>query len=192
MTYLLALDPGLDATGWALFERPAERPRTLQGYDTSLINSGVVTTKPTDQPDHIAIPARADALAGQLAEQLSIYEGLRTASLRVAIETPAIFGPYRRKGPDRGRLALGMARSMAALWYVIGRLEGHFHAGGARIDRVRAAGAKVFHHTTILQLWPHLPTTKTGPSEDHRDAVALGLRWMESNPQPRRATALTP
>lgn len=188
-TYLLALDPGLDATGWALFERPAERPRTLQGYATSLLHSGVVTTKPINLPDHVGIPARADALVRQL--DLTIYGRIDPGILSVAIETPAIFGPYRRQGPDRGRRALEMARAMAALWYVIGRLEGHFLAADANIDRLKAAGTKAVHHTTILQIWPHLPTTRTGPSEDHRDAVALGLRWLETNPVPRLTHART-
>lgn len=36
----------------------------------------------------------------------------------------------------------------------------------------------------LLKIWPELPATKTGPSEDRRDAVLLGLRWMETHQLP--------
>ncbi|MDX2058703.1 MAG: hypothetical protein SFV24_12940 [Gemmatimonadales bacterium] len=94
------------------------------------------------------------------------------------IETPAIFGPYSRKGSDRRKLALGMADSMAMLWYVIGRLDSWLGMNGTRVVRVKASGGKSDHHRTVQVIWPHLPTTKTGPAEDQRDAVWLGLRYL--------------
>ena len=99
----------------------------------------------------------------------------------VVLETPAIFGPYRSRAQNkqqRQEKALGMARSMAALWYVIGRLEGFYQASAATVASVPASGDKVEHHRTVLRLWPHLPATKTGPSEDQRDAVSQGLRFL--------------
>lgn len=178
---ILSLDPGLDCTGWALFRWPVSRPGTLGDYRPTLLASGAVTTPPDSRPDHESIPARADALLEALAGTI---EGRAPAPpSAMVIETPAIFGPYGSRGPahERGNKALGMARSMACLWYIIGRLEGQFH-GVARIHRLKAGGKKSDHHQVVLRIWSELPATKTGPSEDRRDAVWLGLRWMEGHP----------
>jgi hypothetical protein len=170
---LLALDPGLDATGWALFQPPGQRLATLQGYTPCLLASGVVVTKPDSRPDRIQVPARADAVVAGVHADVGRILGPGDV---VVIETPAIYGPYASRGPDRGAKALGMARSMAVLWYLIGRLEGFFDL--AEIHLIPAAGRKQDHHQLVRSLWPQLPKTKTGPAEDHRDAVWLGLRYM--------------
>lgn len=175
---VLALDPGLDATGWALFDAAYSGARaTLQEYRAGLIASGVIQTKPLPAvPDYLDVPGRARYLVGTLATVAEVAPGDL-----VVIETPAIFGPYRSRAVgkvDRGAKALAMARAMAVLWYVIGRLEGHFAARGLAVEPVPAAGAKEDHSTTVLALWPQLPKTKTGPAADHRDAVHLGLRFL--------------
>ncbi len=170
--YVLALDPGLDATGWARYRVPdgAEPITMINDYRPYLLESGVIKTKPREGPDFQTIPRRVDELIRQLPAG--------GTACHVVIEVPTIFGPYARKGANRGALALGMARSMASLWYVIGALTGAYKARGSILVHLPAAGEKGGHHRLVLRLWPELPTTKTGPAEDHRDAVYLGLRFL--------------
>lgn len=177
--WLLAIDPGLDATGWAVFDCPEGPVPLLDDYAPYLVGSGAVTSEPERgrgrlrAPDHVSVPRR-------LSELVAGLEALWPAGPEdvVVLETPAIFGPYNSRGANRAEKALAMARSMAVLWYTIGRLEGHYRGRGARVVSVPAAGKKEDHHATVLRLWPDIPATKSGPAVDRRDAVSLGLRGL--------------
>jgi hypothetical protein len=177
---ILALDPGLDCTGWAVFRTPAHHLATLQDYAPCLVGSGYVQTKPDSRPDHLQIPARVDQMVSELKRSIDAVYSLGMFGPIVGdvvlIEVPAIYGPYASRGPQRQAKALGMARSMAVLWYTIGRLEGTFGTT-AQVIPIKASGDKRGNHATVLMLWPDLPT-RTRPSEDQRDAVSLGLRYL--------------
>ena len=177
---ILALDSGLDCTGWALFTAPGQPLATLQGYAPCLVASGYETTKPDSRPDHIQIPARVTLLVTSLEAALWRTPPLDDKLTTALIEVPSAFGPYASRGPQRQEKALGMARSMACLWYTIGRLEGWLAATypPIRIVSIKAAGQKTANHAMVRVVWPHLPTVKTGPGADQLDAVYLGLRYL--------------
>lgn len=177
---ILSLDSGLDCVGWALFTAPGQPLATLQAHAPYLLASGYVTTKPDSRPDHIQIPARVTLLVSSLAAAVWRTTPLDDKLDTAIIEVPSAFGPYASRGPDRRQKALGMARSMACLWYTIGRLEGWLAATypPIRIISLKAAGQKAANHAMVRVVWSHLPTVKTGPGADQLDAVYLGLRYL--------------
>jgi Holliday junction resolvasome RuvABC endonuclease subunit len=106
--YLLAIDPGLDVTGWALFKTNGHRPATLNDALTRLCDSGQLITAPHE------------TLSFRLAH-LSVEVG-HLAALRdpgwVAVEMPAYAGAYsggRERQVSVGKLYMAIGAILAAL-----------------------------------------------------------------------------
>lgn len=175
MSLLLAVDPGLDACGWAIYALPATRGPKVT-YQTWLKGSGTIKTAPGTGTDLGDIQTRVDTIRDGLLGLVAAY-GLETGlgeDAAVVLEVPSAFGPYANKGPDRRGMALQMARSMGILWYLIGTIRESHQARGATVTLLKAAGKKTPHHAMVRTYWPHLGRT----NEDQRDAIWLGLRFL--------------
>ena len=100
---LLAIDPGFDVTGWALFEHKGDRtPATLQDALRAWVDAGEITTD-TKSAD----PERLDILGLAFRAKVAVSE-----PTHIAIEMPAYSGDYgndpkRRKGVNKLYMAIG-------------------------------------------------------------------------------------
>lgn len=160
---LLALDPGIDDTGWAVFRVPLTPPVHVNQYRGALIASGSFSSG-TDAPT----PKRLHQL----------YRGLLAVVQEhgpdhAIIEIPAHGGTYtrnRRKAEtDDGFMPDKMAhahRATGALMLACSLL-------GVPIDARRASGmAKKLKSEWVVNIWPDLGNRHS--NEDQRDAIHLG------------------
>jgi hypothetical protein len=183
LTTLLALDPGLDQYGWAVFRTDGPRLLTYQQARTRLVDSGSVASLPSD-----ALPLRLVLLAA----------GLRTVVAEhgpawLVVERPQIGGTYARHAAvQRGQGFIGadlgsMHVATGALILTAAELV------GPECVALQAAGKvpKGERWDTVYALWPHL--NNRGSNADQRDAIWLGLQAVLNLTQPwnapRRVTA---
>lgn len=178
MTTLMALDPGLTATGWALF-RLIERPSLLQGLAPALLASGAWTP-----PGGASRPleTRATWLVEQATRELS----LATGPYLVAVEVHAMAQQYaRHRGRDRSGRGHMNIEDVAKNRELCGWLAGGLCAV-ARVIRVPAsARGKAGRSASVYDVWPHLAGGRS--NEHQRDAIALGMRVLLDGRRPREA-----
>ena len=174
---ILAIDPSLDATGWALV-RIEPRIFTYQQARGLLIASG------TWESD-----AKADLMARmiELADQLKGWcIAASTAGVRVvAIERPEVGRTYRQHTqqhrPDLADAGSVIHAALAPMHVVTGALAltAHRQLGEtASIEFVKAGVSKKKDRNMILrQLYPELVKS----NQDRRDAVWLALSVLTDN-----------
>jgi len=177
---LLALDPGFDATGWAVFDLAAP-PRTLQDAVSGLKEAGEIITKPAD-PDAL----RLSQIGGQVHFLLTMWN-----PAGIAVEVPSYSGTYGRNTASRA--------SLNKLFMAIGAILSR--APGERVLTVPALTTpKETRHELLANaarmVAKELPTGPRGGSrEDAWDAIWLGCqvlleRWSSINPLERLNHAL--
>jgi hypothetical protein len=181
LTALLAIDPGLDHAGWAVFRTDGPRLLTYQQARDRLVDSGTLSSLSSD-----ALPLRLVLLAA----------GLRTVVAThpvtwLVVERPQIGGTYARH-VQRGQGFIGadlgsMHVATGALILTAAELV------GPECVALQAAGKvpKGERWDTVYALWPHL--ANRGSNADQRDAIWLGLQAVLNLTQPwnapRRVTA---
>jgi hypothetical protein len=164
VSVLLAVDPGIDVTGWATFRMDGPKILVLQQSQGRFLAKGSLRTSPTED-----LVLRVGSLASQLTEVI-VSQGARW----VAIEQPAISGVYQRHQGQRGQ---GFITGTMGLMHV---------ATGALILAARLVGAlvvlvpasrrqKALRHRDVYLLWPHL---RHASNADERDAVHVGLQLL--------------
>jgi hypothetical protein len=156
---ILALDPGIDDTGWALI-RTERSILTYHQASKLLLGSGTLRTITKDD-----LIGRLASLCGQLETLIQYRPGI----LVVAIEQPAISGTYKRHaGRDEMihrrlapmHLATG-ALAATAMRLLPGAVEFTSAGGSGKQDR----------SLVLRSIFPELKQS----NQDQRDAVWLGL-----------------
>jgi Holliday junction resolvasome RuvABC endonuclease subunit len=160
---LLALDPGLDATGYAVFTVPRLPPSQPGNYRNAKLAHGTIRS----------------GLNATLAERLhQLHTGLADLIRehgpdRIVVEVPAIAGMYdRQRGKARDKGSFGAA-AMTAMHHATGALllTGQMH--DIPTDTARAATVgKPAKTAWVVNIWPELDNR--GSNQDERDAIYLG------------------
>lgn len=169
--WVLAFDPSLASTGWAIMT--AEAPFVHE--------VGTLTTKPLDGEEGnlrrgVDIYEQTLALMGRLTYQWRVPE---RGTLLVAHEAPPTGGSGLHR-PDSIRsasLAVRIAATVAGLPTVmvsdltvkkrlVGRSKG--------VDKAEIKAA-------LTEFWPHLPVQGMRWNEHIRDAVGIGIVTLEEN-----------
>lgn len=151
MVVILALDPGLAATGWAVVRGPASNP--------VLVASGTWRTRPTD-----AVPVRLHGLWDAVRQTVHDYAPLAA----VVIEEPADVTVYARN--ERGRdSAKATRRGMDALRMALGALIVACPPSDTHL--MRASRTAKAHKSLIGQRFAGDKRT----SEHERDAIWLAV-----------------
>lgn len=160
---LIALDPGLDATGYAVFRVPLKPPVHANQYRGALLESGTLrSATDADLPHRLA----------RLAVELSVLLAAQAPDV-VLIEVPAIAGIYRRQA-ERARDAGAFgAAAMTAMHHATGALILAAHQAGVEVVTRRAATVgKPAKTAWVVGVWPELGGRKS--NQDQRDAIYLG------------------
>lgn len=166
----LALDPGIDQTGVAAFDRTKLlRPaRLLQDAAPALIEIRTLHTEPADVLTH---------RLARLGEQLRIAI-VDTGAHLVLIERPTIAGTYARHRKGATTADGFMPKTMQLCAFAIGALVATASDADCLVEFVTAAKlSKSERHVAVRAVWPALVKT----NEDVRDALYLGLAAL-TNP----------
>jgi len=165
---LLAIDPGFDVTGWAVFEFLGDRPppATLQDALRTWGGAGeiITTTEDTDA-------RRLDILGGRV---LQFVESHYRDPVTIAIELPAYSGTYGRDTASRA--------SLNKLYMAIGAILAN--TGGVPVLEVRAITTPKETRHELLEnaarmagkVLPIGP--RGGKREDAWDAIWLGCQVL--------------
>jgi len=183
--WLLALDPGLDVTGWAVFDRHRLGAGvTLEARCApALVDLGRLETDPADD-----IGNRLRALARGFHEVLwrpALRAGeyfLEPAQTEVVIERPAAVSLYGRHARDGKHLAQ-LHASLEKLQLAIGALHGAALAAHvAALHLVRTPGTPKPQKQALAKriLAARADATPCRTIEDERDAIFLGTWWLET------------
>lgn len=160
---LLALDPGLVATGYAVFNVPRLPPTQPGNYRNSLMAHGTIRS----------------GINATLAERLhQLHTGLAAvirehAPDRMIVEMPAIEGMYaRQRAKARDKGSFGAAETNA-MHRATGALLVTGPIFGVPTDTARAAKVeKDFKTAWVVITWPDLDNR--GSNQHERDAIYLG------------------
>lgn len=169
MSVLLAVDPGIDVTGWAAFRTDGPRTLVLQQAADRLLAKGSLRSTMTDD-----LPARIRALAQQLTAVIVDH-----GATWVAIERPAIGGTYDRHaqgqtGFTRGGSAVHV--SLAPMHVATGALILAAQLVGATVILVPASRKpKALRHRDVYLVWPQFHHAS---NSDERDALYIGLQLV--------------
>jgi len=160
---LIALDPGLDATGYAVFDVPKMPPHHPGNYRNALIDSGTIRS---------AIEVELSRRLHQLHTGLLALHQQHGAD-RIVVEVPTISGMYARqrsKARDAGSFG---ADAMTAMHHATGALLLTGQIMDIPTDTRRAAKVdKAAKTAWVVNLWPELGDRKS--NQDQRDAIYLG------------------
>jgi len=159
---LLAVDPGIDVTGVAVFD-VADLPAFI-GWSTlsdRLVVSGSIKTPPSQQ---------LWERIGDLAEGLT--ELIEKHSVRwVAIERPATHGTYQRNRSKATTADGFMPATMASMYLATGGLVGAAMLRCCKVWFVPASKVPKRERSLLVRsVWPRLGRTNA----DQRDAIYLG------------------
>lgn len=181
MSRLLAVDPGLDVCGLAVFQLEGWTPReSVRSLVPRLERWEAIRTPPA-----MSLPCRLDLLRCRIFDVASEIQ-----ASRVVLELPATAGAYSRNRGNRtgNRIPQGIAllnRAIGAL--VCGAYEHTPHLYLVPASRVpkktRLAVVK-----TNLRIAGHSLSREARPSPDMLDAIGIGLQWL-TDPQRRREAA---
>lgn len=175
---LLALDPGLDLTGWAAFRVPRIPPVQPNQFRGALLGSGAFGSGPGAE-----LPERLLQLHRGLAEVIAAHQ-----PDLVVVEIPRIAGSYARTraaaktadGPMLGDLAT-MHRATGALLLAARLL-------GVEADTRRASAMKKpLKSAWVVNIWPELGNRKS--NADQRDAIHLGATALGDYARAARRSA---
>lgn len=165
-----AVDPGLDQTGLAVFDRSRlRRPaRLLQDAGPALVEIRTLRTE-------VAEPL-VQRLA-RLGQQLRVAI-IDTGAHLVLLERPAIAGTYARHRKGATTADGFMPRTMQLCAFAIGALVATAADADCRVEFVTAPRlSKGERSVAVHAVWPALTRT----NEDVRDALYLGLAAL-TNP----------
>lgn len=163
---MIALDPGIDVTGWASFRSrgPPNTPNTLNEALRRLTGAGELTTTTSD-PDH----QRLFDLGLQVRNLVSGY-----GPDIVVVEVPAFIGDYGGRGERRA----AVNRLYMALGAILGRLGGVEVVGRPAIRTPKETRHELLHtaaRASGLEL-PYGP--RGGAREDTWDAIWVGCEAL--------------
>jgi len=164
---LLAIDPGLDASGWAAYHIPPARTlTTLAGARPLYRHSGTIRTAPgrPDEERLVAIACAVDDLCHTYAPTV------------VVVEVPATDGSYARARRQATSTEGFIKHTIKHVHRVIGVALAVAAHHGATVRFLRAKGKKRTAHALLSTSWPDLGRT----NEDQRDAIVLGYRAIMS------------
>lgn len=182
MTHVAAIDPGLDATGIALFDVPHWPPRlSFESAVKCLERYGVIRTDPATP-----LPRRCYQLQTGLQDYM--HGGVTCALL----EVPTIAGTYSRTERfQRGKRGI-IAAPMAALNRAIGALAAACEAVVPQVITIPAPKIKKHlraqYTLATLQRQNHPISARKKVSKDLLDAIWLGATWL-SDPLRLRESA---
>lgn len=176
---LLALDPGLTATGWAVIRWPGGRVADLTTLRPCLLDAGIWrppggASAPIEQRATWLVARATDALRGT------------TGPWYAAIEVPPVARQYARYASrdrsGRGHLNL---ESSALHREIVGWLAGGL-CSVATVVRMPATGRKQHRAALVRTIWPALARA----GEHLTDAIYLAVRlltderrhWQEAPP----------
>lgn len=160
---ILAIDPGLDRVGWAVFRIGRPYPALPADFRRALVDHGSISTSPDDQ-----LPARVAAIHRGL---IGVLEG--RAIRRVFVEVPRTPHTYHRnEAATTGRGFI--AGTMDSCNRAIGAIALSLHVLGLTdIQMIPASPMeKRIKSEWVLRIWPELGNRKS--NEDERDAIHLG------------------
>ena len=183
--WLIALDPGLDVTGWALFDRHRLGAGvTLEARCApALVDLGRLETAP-DQELEARLASLAQQLAGRFWQQPAAGGEyyLIPSETEVVIERPAAVSLYGRHARDGKHLAQ-LHASLEKLQLAIGALHGEALAAHvAALHLVRTPGTPKPQKQAIARriLAARVDATPCRTIEDERDALFLACWWLET------------
>lgn len=169
----LAIDPGLDLAGWALYE-PGQVP--LMGITLeeragpALVAYGRLVTKPGTP-----IATRL----GQLTRGMHDLVVAEHRPLEVVIEMPADVALYARNAGARLRQ---LFRQLSKLHMAIGALQGGAELAGGTVHLLRTPRTKKAQKQDIarrvLARWDPRGRPVRSTVEDERDAIYLGAHYL--------------
>lgn len=162
IAHLLAVDPGLDVTGVAIF---ALRPTTTEREQAAaLVHRDVIRTAPTDP-----LPHRCGVLWSEL-RHLCWEWNVRHA----CVETPARAGRYReRVGRDRsGEMT---ARSMLGFHAACGAIYAALAAAQVSVTECPAARLPKNMKRWYVDRWLRETGQDAAANQDVADAIFIGL-----------------
>lgn len=171
---LLAIDPGIDQVGGALFDPRLRTELTLDGAARALLRT--VTFRTSARTD---VLTRCAAIAEWVADLVEA-EGIS----RVVIELPSRDGGYReRVDRQRTKGSIGAAGE-AKLNRAIGAVAAGAHLGGARISELPASRyqgplrSKEGRRRAMETALHHIGRGPLGGNQDTRDAAFLGAFYL--------------
>lgn len=172
MNLFVAVDPGIDAMGVAIFDIDAYDNRSdARSVGRALRVVTTIRTSPDEEIEErlrqlvLGLQSAMDAACG------SVF-GRNAKPYRVALERPAKAGSYARNA-DIG--AERMAAPMAKLHFTIGAIAGAMHWVGVDVRFVPAPRLpKQQRHLLALDVWRLAGFTGRKPSADALDAIWLG------------------
>lgn len=175
---LLALDSGIDVTGWALFAIPDCRPWTVDDYRKAFLAKGSLRTKPSE-----TLPQRLMGLHVQLRRLVSEQPMIDV----LLVEIPKFDGQNREK-LSRARTRDGFAKAdVATMNRAIGALLlSGVLCGIPEVIPKRASGVeKKVKSAWALNIWPEFGDGNS--NADERDALHLGALSLAEYVAPRLA-----
>lgn len=162
---VLALDPGLDCAGMAVYQLPATPVLRLEACRSLCLWHGSVRTRPADPLTH-----RLHRIGDELRFRLRAH-----TCTRLVIERPAIDGTYgRNRHRTRGKDGF-IPGTMKYVHQVIGLAAFVGRDLGLDVTLVKAEGRKEIQHQRLAAAWPDLGRT----NGDERDAILLGTRVLQ-------------
>lgn len=170
MKRLISIDPGLDATGVALFE-PARL--TMPGMVANesaklsvLIHTGLIKTSPD-----WTMPARCGLIWSELRHLCLEYE------VTIAhVEKPAIAGTYAERGKrSRGEAGQMVAGSMLGFHLACGAIYAGLAAAGVRVVEEKAKKLEKKMKREYVNRWLSVSGRKETKNQDIADALFVGL-----------------
>jgi hypothetical protein len=197
--FLLAVDPGLDVTGYAVYDRKLLGPGlTIEARCApALLCWGRIATKPKDSIERrlgLLDVGLRDALTGA-PEEYGRGTYRLPAQTAVVIERPAdkaVYARNQRHGRDAGA---AIHEGLAKLNYAIGALivaaAGH-RAAAITLQRTPSIpkARKSAIARDILTAWARARDVAVPPTiEDERDAILLGAWIIEAGPGQARIAA---
>lgn len=171
---ILAVDPGLDATGWATFAK-AQRGGVLEQL-AGLLDYGVVRTKPKT-----GLPERLNQLAAGIALQARHCD---TVLIEKPLPPSIVFKQRRQRQRSRGTTI--NADAMQTLSFAVGAITASCRQHGAEVILVPTRGwrPKKERHALLARI---LQDAKRGDllkikSPDVKDALWLGITYLGNLP----------
>ncbi len=171
MSRLLAVDPGLDVCGLAVFQLEGWTPReSIRSLIPRLERWEAIRTPPS-----ASLPSRLYHLHSRIFDFAS-----EVGAIRVVLELPATAGAYsRNRGGRTGNL---IPQGIAQLNRAIGALVCGAFEHTADLELVPASRIPKKRRLAVvrtnLRLAGHSLSRLARPSPDILDAIGVGLQWL--------------
>lgn len=170
MMRILAVDPGLDAVGLAVFELGPRRGPWISATDRekarALAWRGVIKTVPAD-----SLPVRCGVIASEI-RHLALERHVRLA----LVERPAIAGTYRERGRRaRGESGQMVAASMLGFHAACGAVYAGLSLAQVPVIERGAAALPKPQKRLYVNRWLEAVGLAIATNQDIVDAVFVGL-----------------